>query len=112
MQTDGTFRPDLTYCDGGDVTIFANRRCLIPVMYLKASPFFIQWAGSVYAKVQAKNVYGTSVFSESGNGARLQTNPMPPILVFEKTSARTATDLGISWTPGFDSGTPIIDYEV
>lgn len=72
LQNDGvTYRPDLTNCDGSDPTIFANRMCSIPVLYLKASPFFIEWAGSVYAKVVAVNIYGHSEASDPGNGAKL-----------------------------------------
>lgn len=71
MQNDGEYRPDLTYCDGGDATIKANRLCSVPVVYLKASPFFIEWAGPVYAKVTAINIYGASEESEGGNGAQL-----------------------------------------
>ena len=113
LQNDGlTYRPDLTNCDGSDATIFANRMCSIPVLYLKASPFYIEWAGSVYAKVVAVNVYGYSNPSEPGNGATLQTNPDAPIQVLEVFDYRTETDLGISWTDGFDGGTPIIYYEV
>jgi hypothetical protein len=73
---------------------------------------FIEWAGSVYAKVSASNVYGSSATSDGGNGATLSTYPDPPTLMIENEDARTATDLGISWTAGFDGGTDVIDYEV
>lgn len=26
--------------------------------------------------------------------------------------SRTSTDLGFTWTPGFNGGTPIVDYEI
>lgn len=112
QQNDGIYRPDLTYCDGGDTTIKTNRLCSIPVVYLKASPFYIEWAGPVYAAVTALNIYGSSIESEGGNGANLQTYPDPPVVVYEVFEDRTATDLGITWTPGFDGGAEIIDYEV
>jgi hypothetical protein len=79
MQNDGTYSPYLTYCDGSDSVIKANKVCSVPVISLKAEPFDIQWAGSVYAKIIAKNIYGSSVESDGGNGASLQTNPDPPI---------------------------------
>ena len=85
----------MTYCDGGDLTIKTNRLCSIPVVYLKASPFFIEWAGPVYAKIIALNIYGSSAESDGGNGAKLQTYPDPPLIIFENFEDRTATDLGI-----------------
>jgi len=48
---DGTYRPDLTYCDGTTEAVFTSLSCTIPVIYLKSQPFSIPWAGSVYAKV-------------------------------------------------------------
>jgi hypothetical protein len=102
----------LTYCDGSDSTIVAALSCTIPVIYLKAEPFSIAWAGSIFAKVQAVNGYGSSIESVAGNGAKLQTNPDTPENLEENVDLRTASQLSLTWDDGFDGGTDIIDYEV
>lgn len=52
QESDGvSYRSDLTYCDGTDATIVAELSCTIPVIHLKAEPFSIAWAGSIYAKI-------------------------------------------------------------
>jgi hypothetical protein len=84
----------------------------VPVVSLKASPFSIAWAAPVYAKITAINIYGNSVESDGGNGAYLQAYPDAPSSIEEVFESRTPTDLGFTWTPGFDGGTPVIDYEV
>jgi hypothetical protein len=86
--------------------------CTIPVVYLKAEPFLIAWAGEVYVKVQAINSYGSSMESEPGNGARLETFPNPPINLQENVALRTSDTLGIMWDEDFDGGTAVIDYTV
>ena len=113
LQNDGvTYRPDLTHCDGSNPTIISDLKCSIPVLYLKGAPFYIEWAGSVFAKVVAINTYGASEASEPGNGAKLQTNPDAPYQLSEVFEYRSGTDLGITWTDSFDGGTSILDYEV
>lgn len=87
-------------------------KCSIPVSYLHGSPFFIPWAGSVFAKVSAVNIYGVSVESNGGNGGFLQSNPDSPVNLTENLANRTTTNLGITWTAGSNSGSPIIDYWV
>ena len=69
----------------------AAMTCTIPVVYLKAEPFLIEWAGSVYAKVQASNNYGASMESTPGNGAVLETYPNPPVNLQEDVSLRTSS---------------------
>jgi hypothetical protein len=86
--------------------------CTIPVVYLKAEPFLIEWAGEVYAKVQASNSYGASMESVPGNGATLETYPNPPINLLENVALRTSDQLAVTWEDGFDGGTPAIDYSI
>jgi hypothetical protein len=62
--------------------------------------------------VTAINDYGYSEESEPGNGANLQTNPDPPHSLIEVFEDRTASDVGLSWQPGFDGGTPVISYDI
>jgi hypothetical protein len=69
------FFEDLTYCDGSDPTVFAERTCTVPNTVLNAAPYNILWGDGVYAKFEATNVYGTSPISVSGNGAILINGP-------------------------------------
>jgi hypothetical protein len=102
----------LTNCDGSTQTILDGRSCLIPVAYLKAEPFNLPWGASVWAKVAANNIKGTSE-SEIGNGAVIITKPDAPINLIEETSLRTASTLGLTWSPGLDEGgTPVLDYRI
>jgi hypothetical protein len=67
-----TYTADLINCDMSTSTA---TRCTIPVTALRASPFSLAWGTSVYAKIVAKNVYGSSLESSAGNGAVITTTP-------------------------------------
>ena len=52
LQSDGiTWRTDLTNCDGSNPVIISALTCSIPVNFLKAIPFNIPWAGSIWATI-------------------------------------------------------------
>jgi hypothetical protein len=57
--------------------------CTIPVAILRNAPYSLPWGAHVYAKVLAKNIYGNSVESYEGNGAKITINPDPPINLLE-----------------------------
>ena len=67
-----TYSADLTNCDMSTSTATT---CTIPVTALRVSPFSLGWGTSVYAKVVAKNIYGSSLESSDGNGALITTTP-------------------------------------
>ncbi len=67
-----TYTSDLIDCDMSSSTATV---CTIPVTALRASPFSLAWGTSVYAKIVAKNVYGSSLESSAGNGALITTTP-------------------------------------
>ncbi len=67
-----TYSADLTNCDMSTSTATT---CTIPVTALRVSPFSLGWGTSVYAKVVAKNIYGSSLESSAGNGAFITTTP-------------------------------------
>ncbi len=80
---------------------------------LRGSPFNLAWGTSVYAKVIATNVYGSSVESSAGNGAIITTTPDAPISLTENTSVRTKSILGLTWSKAdFIGGAEIIDYRI
>jgi hypothetical protein len=55
---------------------------------MRASPFELPWGSSVFVKVSAQNIRGTSAFSTPNNGAIILTYPNAPIL--EVVSEQTA----------------------
>ena len=67
-----TYSADLTDCD---MSVSTATTCTIPVTALRESPFSLAWGSSVYAKVVAKNLYGSSLGSSAGNGAVITTTP-------------------------------------
>jgi hypothetical protein len=87
--------------------------CTVPVQNLRASPYLLAWGSSVYARVLAINLYGTSAPSASANGAVIITYPDAPTIPVEIYSDRSASTLGIMWTAGLaNGGSPVIDYEI
>jgi len=80
---------------------------------LRASPYSLEWGSHVYAKLFAKNIYGNSLESAIGNGAKITTNPGVPTNPTENYSQRTKSTLGLTWTsPVFTGGDVIIDYRI
>jgi hypothetical protein len=87
--------------------------CTIPVTALRSSPYSLAWGSSVYAKVVAKNLYGSSIESSAGNGAIITTTPDAPINLTENTLLRTKSTLGLTWSKAdFIGGAEIIDYRI
>ena len=53
----------------------------------------MKWGSSVYAKIIAINIYGSSIISNPGNGAIIITYADPPIDLIEVISERTASSI-------------------
>lgn len=66
-------------CDGSDSTILANKLCVVPITTLRSAPYDLPWGSSIYAKVKATNIVGTTEYSEAGNGAQIIMEPDAPI---------------------------------
>ena len=78
-----------------------------------ASPYSLNWGDSVFAKVMATNVVGSTTDSSEGNGAIILTYPDQPVSLAEDTATTSATTIKITWSAGSaDGGTPVIDYRV
>jgi len=78
-SSDGlTFLQELTSCDGTNSVIIAANSCTIPIATLMASPFNLPWGSSIYAKMTATNIQGTTPESPVGNGAVILTFPDTP----------------------------------
>jgi hypothetical protein len=70
------------------------------------------WGDTVYAKVSATNVKGTSLVSLVGSGGNVADSPDIPIS-FASTASTSATLIGLSWSPGPTwYGLDVQDYAV
>ena len=70
-----TFTIDQANCD---MSVSTLTQCIIPVMTLREPPYNLEWGTHVFAKVIARNLYGDSVASFAGNGAKITTTPDSP----------------------------------
>jgi len=71
------------------------------------------WGMSVYSTVSATNDYGTSIDSNSGNGAIILTVPSPPISLSNVPVLTNGVQIGLSWLEGeMNGGTPVLDYMI
>lgn len=70
---------------------------MIPVTNLRDSPFNHDWGASIYAKVSATNIVGSSDESQVGNGALILTQPDAPINLSDDTDITDHTQIGLTW---------------
>lgn len=86
---------------------------MIDVTHLKDTPFSLPWGASVYAKLFATNIKGTSTVSNVGNGAIIVTYADPPINFVEDWSVKAPTTIGLSWDEApFNGGAVVEDYQI
>jgi hypothetical protein len=86
IESDGfTYTTQLTDCDGSDADIMSALSCTIPSISLHEDPFNLPWASSVYAKIVATNIYGSSEYSVAGNGAVIYAVPDVPVTLTENS---------------------------
>lgn len=64
-----------TSCDGSNNDIMTNTECTIPSIVLHEAPYNLPWASSIYVKVLATNIYGSSEQTEAGNGGIIYALP-------------------------------------
>ena len=80
---------------------------------MRTSPFNLPWGASVFAKITATNVKGSSSQSNQGNGAVIITLPDPPLNLAENTAVRKALTLALNWNQGvFNGASSVIDYRI
>lgn len=53
--------------------------CVVPVTTLRSTPFNLEWGASIWAKMTATNIIGTTDESAPGNGAIMLTSPDKPL---------------------------------
>jgi hypothetical protein len=80
QQVDGTtFTSDATVCDGSLAEVISARECTIASVHFTTLPYNLPWGASVYARIEATNVKGTSVVSLTGNGGVIMREPDAPL---------------------------------
>lgn len=98
-------------CDGTLSTVVSSLSCTMASSVINGSPYLVDWGSSVYAKVSARNAYGTSIYSDAGNGAVIITIPNPPTNL--NATLITTSSIRFSWVaPTVVGGSPVIDYAV
>ena len=107
-----TFSADQTNCDGSQQAIIDATECSIPISTLRAGAYNLPWGASVYAKVQAYNLYGSSLASGTGNGAVILTNPDPPENLREDETKRSSNSITLLWDLAYNGGAAIIDFRI
>lgn len=86
---------------------------MVPIASLTQLPYSLSFGDSVYAKVVASNVKGSSSESAGGNGATIITKPDAPIELSEDILYRTESTLGLTWTPGAQNGgSTVFEYRI
>ena len=79
QHTDGvSYSADMVNCDGSTLLIVVEKQCTVPVSTLLNAPFDIPFGSSIFARVKAYNVIGSSEWSEAGNGALIVSVPSKP----------------------------------
>lgn len=113
-RNDGvTFTEEPIHCDGSNVLIRAQRRCIIPFSTFRAEPFNIAWGGSIFARVRATNIMGDSQLSPAGNGGVITRVPDPPTGLLSDSAISNAVVIGLIWVaPIENGGVEILDYRI
>lgn len=87
--------------------------CLTPAQLLNDAPYSLPWGSSVFARVLATNIYGSSEYSVEGNNGVIVRIPDAPINLAEDIPLRTPTELGLTWSDGSeDGGLTVLDYRI
>jgi hypothetical protein len=80
---------------------------------LTASPYSLTQGSSIFVKITATNVKGTSTESTAGNGATIIEAPDAPVSLAEDTSKRDPTTLGLTWSEGAaNGGAAVTEYRI
>ena len=113
-QSDGsTYSTELANCNGSTLSIITATSCTIPISTLQASPFNLPWGASVYAKISATNIVGTSDLANAGNGGTILTNPDTPQALANIVETTSASVIAFSWTTGLlNGGSAVTEYRV
>jgi hypothetical protein len=102
-----------TICDGENFSVIQNTQCIVTLESLRSSPFNLLIGNSIYLAVSATNDYGTSEFSEIGNGGVIVLVPDAPKDLVNVPSVTNDQTIGFAWSDGDSNGLEtILDYRV
>ncbi len=103
-QSDGVTYTAYASCSGTALT------CTIANSVLQSSPYSLADAASVYAKVLATSLIGSSAYSAAGLGAVLPR--IPDVPAAPTTTNPSSTTVAVTWVSPGNGGTPITGYSV
>ena len=102
-----------TICDGENFSVIQNTQCIVTLESLRSSPYNLLIGNSIYLAVSATNDYGTSEFSEIGNGGVIVLVPDAPKDLVNVPSVTNDHTIGFAWSDGDSNGLEtILDYRV
>jgi hypothetical protein len=108
-----TYSEDTTNCNGSTSSIFTNAACSIPLATLITTPYSLTKGVSVFAVVIAYNLYGDSIESLPGNGAKIVLVPDAPLSLANNPAITNAYQIGLVWLEGLSNGgDPVAYYTV
>lgn len=86
--------------------------CAVPFSVLTSAPYSLPYGSSIFARVTATNLYGSSDKSASGNGAIILDVPSS-VIVSNYPAGTNASKVTLQWTePTDNGGTEVLDYEI
>ena len=98
MQAGGSvFTENKADCDGASPSVILAAGCKVPISSLLAAPYNLPWGSSIYAKVTAINIVGSSLASNAGNGAVILTSPDPPQNLADDAVVTNKDTIGFTW---------------
>lgn len=90
-----TFTTEFVNCKEDKASVLTQSSCSVPITTLLNAPYNLPYGSSIFARVTATNIYGTSAYRE-GNGAVILTVPTAPIVTNDVT--RTGSNqIAIKW---------------
>ena len=78
QKSDYTYTTDLMYCNGALHVIVSTRTCTVPLSSLQVTPYNLVFGDHINVIVVSTNEYGSSQYSEVGNGATIWVVPDAP----------------------------------
>jgi hypothetical protein len=80
---------------------------------LRSAPFNLDWGDSIWAKISATNIIGTTALTAPGNGAIMLTQPDKPLNLQNVPEITSGSQIGLTWTDGLvTGGAPILSYRI
>lgn len=100
-------------CDGTQPEVVANKECSVLVSTLLSPPFDIPYGSSIYARVKAHNIVGSSEWSEVGNDAVILSVPSQPTNLVNVLENSDGFQIALRWfTPEHAGGVEVLDYRI